>query len=535
MIQLMIVDDEERARTGMCQLIDWDDHGISIAALACDGDEALEILKTTPIDILLTDIQMPVMDGLELIERVVATYPHIRCVIMSGYDKFSYARKALALGAKDYLLKPSRRKEILDTVLQLVADIEQERSERENLEHLTNGFRESLPLLKEKTLSKLVLVHHQADRRLEANLRLNDIQFPHPFFGILVFQIDNPHELRQRFKSEDVEWYKYALKNIAEETVRRSYICAAFEHEENSVLIVNTPQSIGFGELTPIANEVQRNVRHYMKFTVSAGIGSFAPSIAHLRVSYSEAAAALHARYFVGDGKVVGVMDDGVDGAGHVSYPLEQEKAILQAITSGDREEAAVRLDDFHNGLKSETASKDQVLRSTFSLLFALNRYCAEKNLNTNDIFESGLIELTRVLANSSMAYIRQALHETVDKMCKEINSKKNGNKMFEAVLAFIHENYRKDISRETVAGEVYVTPGHVSFLFRQNLKTNFVEYLHKVRIEHAYGLLRNKGLRISDIAHDVGYQDEKYFFQVFKKYTGITPNQYRNQIQDNE
>jgi two-component system response regulator YesN len=529
MIHMMIVDDEERARVGIRNLIDWKDHGISISGVACDGEEALEKLKVTHIDILLTDIQMPVMDGLQLIEEVVMTYPHIRCVIMSGYDNFSYARKALSLGAKDYLLKPSRRKEILETVLHLVEDIKEEQGQTEKLVQLKDGFRESLSLLKEKTLSMLVL-NNQFDRRLEANLLLNEIHFPHLFFGILICQIDNLHALQQKFSNEDIVLYKFALKNIVEETIRPSYVCAAFEHEDDIIVIVNAEAWIGVEELTPLVNQVQHNVLQYIKFTVSVGIGSFGQHMTHLRASFSEAATALSTRYFVGESKIVHYVDEETPQS---TYPLQQEKAILQAITGGNRDEIVTRLGDFFSTLRPDSASKDQVLKTTFSMFFALYRYCTEKNLNTNEVFGHELIELTRILAHSSMEYIRQVLSETVLKIHDQLISKKNSNKLFESVLAYIQLNYRKDLSRETVASEVYITPGYLSHLFRQNLNTNFVEYLHKIRIEQAYELLRDKGLRISDVAHDVGYHDEKYFFQVFKKYTGITPNQFRNQIQD--
>jgi two-component system response regulator YesN len=100
-------------------------------------------------------------------------------------------------------------------------------------------------------------------------------------------------------------------------------------------------------------------------------------------------------------------------------------------------------------------------------------------------------------------------------------------------VLSYIQQNSHKDISRETVAREVYITPGYVSLLFKQQMQTSFLDYLHRIRIDRACRLFKDRGLRIADVAHDVGYQDEKYFFQVFKKYTGMTPNQYRNQPPD--
>ncbi|KQX45417.1 MULTISPECIES: helix-turn-helix transcriptional regulator [unclassified Paenibacillus] len=131
----------------------------------------------------------------------------------------------------------------------------------------------------------------------------------------------------------------------------------------------------------------------------------------------------------------------------------------------------------FNEALKPESTSKEHVLKSTLALVFALYRFCIEKNINTNEVFGQNLAELTQV------------------------------------------------------AREVFITPGYLNLLFKQELKTNFLEYLHKIRMEHACERLNNRSQKLSDIAHEVGYNDEKYFFQVFKKYMGMTPSQYRNNL----
>lgn len=533
MISLMIVDDEERARKGIRTLIDWNSRGITIAAEARDGVEALERLRETRVDILLTDIRMPEMDGLALIEKVVSDYPHIKCVIMSGFDEFAYAQKALALGASDYLLKPSRTHEILDTVLRLIDVIETERRQVNMLEQLKTGFRESFPLLKEKTLSRLVLSDNPPLERLLETLKINGIGFPYMFFGIIVLQIDNFHMLQQKYRNEDIELFKYGMKNIAEETLSVPFRGAAFEHQDDLILIMNTEDWVSSDTLVPYVEKLQQNIKSYLKFTVSVGIGSFDKHISHLRASYTEAVKALDLRYFIGTEKIVDYTETVEEEPTDTSYPLPQEKAILQAVLAGDRAEILNRLHQFNEALKPESTSKEHVLKSTIALVFALYRFCIEKNLNTNEVFGQDLTELTHLLAHSSMDYIMQSLTDTLLKITDQLSAKKNSNKLFESVLEYIQKNYHKDISRETVAREVFITPGYLSLLFKQEMKTNFLEYLHKIRTDRACELLRNRTLRISDIAHEVGYNDEKYFFQVFKKYIGLTPSQYRNNLND--
>jgi two-component system, response regulator YesN len=533
MINLMIVDDEERARIGIRTLIDWQSHGINIVAEARDGAEALELLREHHVDILLTDIRMPVIDGLVLIERVASDYPQIKCVIMSGYDEFAYAKKALAIGASEYLLKPSRRQEILDVILKLRAEIELEKEQDRTLQQLKTGFRESFPLLQEKTLSRLVMADNPPYDRLLANLHINGFEFPYLFYGIIVLQIDNFHLMQRKYSNEDIELFKYGLKNIAEETLSSLSRCAVFEHQDDIILIFNAEDWIGTEKLIPYVEKVQYNIKNYLKFSVSAGIGSVDKDIRHLITSYREAVRALDMKYVIGSETIVDYKETVDDDPARTSYPLSQERAILKAVMAGDQAGILARLNEFNEALKPESTSKEHVLKSTLALVFALYRFCIEKNINTNEVFGQNLAELTHIVEHSSMDYIMQALSDALLKVSEQLTVKKNNNKLFQSVLAYIQQNYNKDISRETVSREVFITPGYLSLLFKQEMKTNFLDYMHKIRIDEACKLLHNRSLKLSDIAHNVGYNDEKYFFQVFKKYIGMTPNQYRNNLGD--
>jgi two-component system response regulator YesN len=214
------------------------------------------------------------------------------------------------------------------------------------------------------------------------------------------------------------------------------------------------------------------------------------------------------------------------------SYPINTEKIILQALLNGDISEYEYLLDSFIDSLKPESTSKDHFIVSTSAFIFSLYHLCVERNINTQNVFGSNFPEFSNMLSQSSMEHIKKNIYAILIKINEELNSKKNNNKLFKAIIDYIDQNYDKAIDRETVAREVFITPGYLSLLFKQELKVNFLDYLHTTRIEKSCLLLKNKGSKISDIAYKVGYNDEKYFFQVFKKYTGMTPNQYRNSLE---
>lgn len=529
MINLLIVDDEERARTGIRTLIDWASHDVDIIGEAGDGLEALELMRQHRVDILLADIRMPEMDGLTLIERVKQEFPHTRSVIMSGYNDFSYVKKAIALGASDYLLKPSRRQEITDTIVNVVGEILEEKRQNEHLQQLTAGFRESLPLLKERTLSQLVLSEEVSYDKIRASLELNRIVLPYDYFAVLVMQIDNLHSLQKSYPAFDLELLKYGLKNICEETVAQPNIGLSFEHQDEIIAILNMPAELNGDELLELAQAFQTNAKKYLKLGISVGIGLVGTQLPSLNISYTSAVNALDDHYSLGPGRIVNAQD--AKNAAHESwsYPMLQEKNVLLSVMNGDADSIRESVATFMASLPS---SKEQIVSCALALYFALYKLYIEKNPG-GDEFGMNLQDSIDSISKEDPEGIRNELLAAAVKVGSLLSAKKNRNKLFESILAYIDENYYKDLSRETVAGEVFITPGYLSLLFKQQIQTNFLDYLHKIRIDQACLLLKDRSRKIGDIAMKVGYNDEKYFFQVFKKYTGLTPNQYRNNLEE--
>ncbi|OBR67614.1 hypothetical protein A7K91_22300 [Paenibacillus oryzae] len=531
MVELLIVDDEERARSGIKTLIDWEEHGITIVGEARDGVEALELLETRHVDIMLTDIRMPEMDGLKLIESVKSLYPHIKSVIMSGYDDFNYAKKALSLGASDYLLKPSRRQEILDTVLKLSDEIQAEHEQSQHMERLKAGFRESLPLMRDKALSRLLLSEDAPHAKLLDNLALSGLTFPHPYFGIIRIQIDDYLQHQNRFGAFDFELLKYGLKNICEETLSQAGICAAVEEQDDIAVILNVEQEMTVSALKPLAEKLIANAAAFLRLSVSVAIGSADKGINQLRTAGLLAANALDTAFYQGPGKLIDYEEAMDEDSLKTAYPIELERLVLQSVLSGDEGQITSGLLLFQQSLHHEKQSKSLVLKFAFALYFSLYRLCIEKELDVNALFGQDLEEITKKLAKLNIDSIYAELHSTALCIARQLNEKKQSNKLFESILDYIREHYSQDISRETVAKEVFITPGYLSLLFKQQLRSSFLDFLHKVRMEKACLLLKDQSLRVADIALQVGYNDEKYFFQVFKKYMGMTPKQYRNTI----
>jgi two-component system response regulator YesN len=528
-MKLLLVDDEEHTRMGIKNVIDWEAHDIEICAEARDGIEALEQIEKFNPEILLTDIRMPEMDGLQLIEKASVKYPTLKFIIMSGYEDFSYAQKALKLGVTDYLLKPCKKQEIMDTVLRVKALIEAERQQEKSYEQLRSQFQESYPVLKERHLMKLIQSdNHSLLRTFEILSSLN-IHFPRAYTCILLLSIDNFYELSETYNSKDTELFKFCIKNIAEETIAEDHICAAFEYNHEIVVIINADTYFDILSSSPIIEKLLRNIKQFLPFTVSIGLGNCYKGSDQISRSYIEASKALETKHFIGENKIVAYSDISDEDFKNTSYPIDKEKRLLQALLHGDITEFKYHLEAFIDSLKPASTSKDQFIVSISAFVFSLYHLCVDRNISIENVFGHDFLEFSRMLSLSTIDHIKKHIYGTLIKINEELNTKKNHNKLFQTITDFIDKNYAKDIDRETVAREVHITPGYLSLLFKQELKINFLDYLHKTRIEKSCILLKDKASKISEIAYSVGYNDEKYFFQVFKKYIGMTPNQYRN------
>lgn len=457
MINIMIVDDEERARDGMKSLIDWQEHQMCIIAEARDGAEALELLAQKPVDILLTDIRMPEIDGLKLIEMVKEKYPHVKSIIMSGYNDFNYAKQALLLGASDYLLKPSRRQEILETVLKVANTIIAERQQSESLDLLKEGFRESLPLLRDKTLSKLVQSEDASYEKLLNRLELSGLVFPYALFGIMLVQIDNLYTYQKRFGTFDIELLKYGLKNISEEMMSDSTFCVAFEEHDDILVILNSDQPLNVDQFISLANKLQINAQRFLNLEVSIGIGSVDKKINQLRNAFVMAKHALDSQYYSGTSKIVDYEEYKEDEQWEYTYPVELEKLIIQSLLSGESAKISSSLDMFFQSLKANSKTKDHTLKFILALYFELYRLCIEKDLNTNEIFGLNVTEMISKLEKSDMDSIYDELLETILQISNELNQKSKAT----ACLIPYSTIFAKTITRISV-----VIPSLVRFTF---------------------------------------------------------------------
>jgi two-component system response regulator YesN len=298
------------------------------------------------------------------------------------------------------------------------------------------------------------------------------------------------------------------------------------------VLIVNAASEAQKSSFYKALTLTKNMVADRLDDTLSIGVSGFGHNTSDLHAAYAHALDALEFQYFSGSNAIVSYDEIRAYAINKTFYPLDAERTLLNRIASGQDDGIADQLDDFMNALKQNNASSDQYKKASLALMFSVYHACIENNIDTDPIFGADLSALDVIAAIDKISSLRTQLLGILESAAQRFARIRNVNSYVEMILKFIDEKYADEISLESIASEVFITPGYVSILFKQVLGINFVDYLQKVRSKKACELLADVRLKIYDISCKVGYKDEKYFSQVFRKNIGMTPTEYRKMIQ---
>ncbi|HEY5583692.1 MAG TPA: response regulator [Ruminiclostridium sp.] len=527
MINLLIVDDEEEIRKGIRLNVDWEAYGVSICGEAEDGEAALKLIKETHPDILLIDIRMPGLSGLQVIEAINSKATPIKSIILSGHDDFNYAQSALRYGVSDYLLKPCRSRDILEVVLKVKSSIEAEQNSNEVLQRFKIQFNESFPLLKERFLCRMINVDEKNSDIFVKNFDMLKINLENMMFAVVLIRINDYFEISEHRRYEDIELLKFAIKNITFDTIRPYYKCEVFESNNDVVVIMNSENNSS-DKFLDVFNTLKANISKFLNVTTSIGVGNCYKEPKDIRQSYLDAFIALESCFYLGNDIIIKYNDNQELHNEKAFYPLNAEREIINNLNEGKPEVLKENLEAYISKLQIGTLSQEYVKKLCLSLVLSLNHLCIENNIPTDSIFGTDLSYIDTILKFDTLERIKDSLLEKIKLIAETVISKKSGNKIIEHALNFINENFNKEITLEALASEVYLNPKYLSMLFKKVVGCNFVDYIQNLRISKACELLKDVRLKAYDVAYSVGYSDEKYFSQIFKKLKGVTPSQYR-------
>lgn len=531
MYRILIADDEEEIREGIIKKIDWEKIGYTIVGSAENGLDALEKAERFHPDVVMTDIKMPFMGGLELGEKLRESMPSVKLIIFSGFDDFEFAQQAIKMHAVEYILKPINSEELTETLTRVKAQIDREMNEKRDIEVLKKQYEASLPAMREQFLLGLVegRVPKEQLKREAARFHIN---LDADGWAVALLRMDAEEKTAQVLQGKK-ELVPFLLKGTAEEELKEYYSFMDLLLGDCLMVIAEIKTSEGILPLVNRMDTVCNSARRVLGTKVMAGISTVATNLSQLQHYYQEAQSALEYSAVLGGDKAIYIADIEPDPSAKAEFNEHDENEVVNAIKLANKQEISKKIDALFGQFRAVVLPLGQyqifLLEMMTSLLKVLHAY---------------KIDETEILGkNFSFVQTISKLHslEDMKRWCTDICLKISENIERERLDStklltrnaeqYVHVHYSDpDISVESLCSYLHVSPAYFSTVFKRKSGMSFVSYLTDVRMQKAVELLNVTDDKTYIIAQKVGYTEPNYFSYVFKKKFGVSPSRYRNQ-----
>lgn len=512
MLNMLIVDDEKFEREGVKKLISRYNLELKLYE-AESGEEALEIVKRQDIDILLSDIRMNGMDGLELAEKVNTLDRQIKIVFMSAYGEFEYAQKAIVLKAFCYILKPVQVSEFLKVVSQVMQLCQEERQAKEEREKLRQAYRDGVRYEKQKLLYSLL--NEEVDASGVEELAVI------PFDGFRFWQMAMLGT-RIRFFDLNDDGFERQLRDVMPGNFDIIHL-----NERQCLLLFEMAAEPGRDEMLALGRRISEWFRYLYDRTVDVVLSGTIESMERLRQQYGIMETIIESAFFYSDGTVLLTQHASLSGSGMEEFVDETLEEIKQNVRCNQFDIVRLRFEQLYDALQNS---------SHFSVVY-VKYVCAEI---VKAIFEwparrdpdSFRARLERIYRTESLSDLRSVmLHIFAEYEPVESSSAELANRAIEEVVEIIKREYMSELSVEALAERVFLTPNYVSHLFKKFKGVSMIKFITMYRLEQALRLLKETNKKVTVISEEVGYANFPYFCSLFKNYYGKTPTQYREDL----
>ncbi len=541
MYKLLVVDDEEEVRQGLIKKIEWHKYNFEIIGEAQNGREALDIIEEIVPDIIITDISMPIMNGLELSEYVKLNYPTIKTVILTGYDDFNYAQQAIRFGVEDYILKPVLPKDIDELLIKLNNKLQLEIEQKENIIRLKEHFNESLPIIRDKYLS-LIVEGNIDENELKSKINFFKLNLRGGCFVIAAANIDNSGNEDKIFTLNDTELMRFAVINIAKEIIDKYSIGEALFHHSELVFIFsfNDTHESGvcnndtiFRKVYSVLEEIRQNVEKFLKLTVTIGVGSVFSSLTRIKDSYKSALSALEYKLIIGESKIIFIEDLEPKRKEVIAFDEQTERRLVSAVKFGTEKDVKEVVNDIFNKLVGAKAAFQEYQLYLVEVVAAISRICRDFEIDAPDILGIRTNLYVEMLEFRSFNEIKNWMEAICIKLMRFISeSRQNTTQMLlKKAQDYVLGNFSDEgLSIQKVADYLHISQSYLSMIFKKETGETFLKYLVGVRLNAAIELLQG-AYKTAEIAERVGYPDISYFSYFFKKNFGMSPREYRNKF----
>ena len=544
---LLVVDDEDIVRQTIVGVVQ--NSGLDLYPIeeARTGQEAVTVAQHVRPSIILMDVRMPGMNGLEATRAIRGLVPEAKVIIMSAYDEFSFSQEALRLGAVDYLLKPVRPGTLVEALSRIQAQLQQEQETQNSAAEAMTRLEAALPLVESR------LVHDMITRAAPAKEIADQLQ---DYLGVevgwpavMIVEVDSPAEMEL---GDD-----RSANGLLRDIVQRALLSqpsgprnrtgaalggtGAIEAPRWAGLTQDGPSTVvvvvsAEGELASI--EALRALGHRVRAAVEAGapvtatvtIGRRYPTLDLVHVSYAEALRAQWLKLSLGGNTVIHIDDARQVSSPARPYPVALERALIRQMRLGEFETCRDLLSQLVDYLLEVSYDPPEMVHTRFVELIALvSRAVIETGASSARVLQISHEQVMALNGLRSGSELKEWTLKTLEALQEEVSLKAPRDQVVERALRFMDENFhRPELQLKEVAEAAHVSPSHLAHLLRTHVGASYVKYMTLLRMEEGKRLLAETDLKVAVIAGRAGYDDPAYFYRVFRREVGVTPAQYR-------
>lgn len=531
--KLLIADDEALARYAFRTMISKNFTNIEVIGEAENGREAIDLNRTLNPDIVVMDIRMPGINGIDASRQILEEFPNQKILILTAYDNFGYVQQAIDIGVKGYLLKPIKKEEVIEKFNKILEEVS---SKSDNIilkEEVENKIKVVKPFIEKELISAFISTNSDLN---EVKSYINFLQekIVGGCFMLISTGFEGARHINDSVRNSIV---KEKVFTIIEKHLP-SMIKCILGHSIGNVMTIFIPLDLSketndacANKIKTLALELKSRIKIMANVDVSIGIGGFYNNIEDFRLSYEEANKAL--RKAVTNNSIEFFTKDSQNNTSYkYSYPYSLEEELVVYLRIGKHTEAMNTLNDILDKIFVLNYDIENVKEQVVLLITMLKRTLSQLGI---EISQSVMINLVELLSLKRLDELRIWTTNSVTSMLYEFEKSKalNTSPNLKLLRDCVNNPYSRECTLENAAEKVGVTPQYLSKIFKEEFKTNFIDYIIEKRMSYARELLNMGNKSIKDISNLVGYDDPNYFCRIFKKSTGLTPKEYQKNRQD--
>lgn len=529
MFKLLIVEDEHIVRLALRSLIDWTGNGIEIVAESVNGLEAVEVLKMEDIDLVITDINMPVMNGLELIQTIDQMGLNPSIIVLSAYNDYHYVRDAFKLGVKDYILKSEMDP---NHVLELV-----KRTLSTRVKHaLTAGNKHMDPSADKDNY--LILKSMASGVDSIEKITVENVYKALGFKGdydCCVVLVDEFAKTQARYGKKDLGTFSKHVTESINYQLAKERLAKVVCIEANVYMVLycglGASEAANRHKLELVLRNIQKSLEVYLDITVSIGVVNHCHSLFKLNDYYKEAVELANLRYIYGKGRIIYQKTAHLIKQIDSERILGQEVALIDAIKALDPNGVDLELDHLLNRIASfKSESEKQLTGFYLELVLVIILKCSEIDPEIQCIFDQNENFYEKIKHFET----KEEVHGWIKAFVRNIlvffskKNQHNESNQIKKAKKYIMKHYMENIGLSCVAEEVELSECYLSKLFVMETGETFIHFLTRYRIDKACEMLRSSNLKIYEVAKNIGYENVEHFSRVFKKAMGLSPIEYK-------